>query len=185
MRNTSIYIIQTNGIKREIDFAELNQLRKDILWLYDENFIQINCAFVPTYSFKLNYWEYLTLHSLKSNEQLEFYRIGSLITILCQCVEYVDIAGGNQEVFKKEEICIIKNYVENFEPKDDPEINLKAKVLLGLKISESITDQQLLNSEFEHELNGEFFKNINSIGIDFIGAYYDQKLKENTKHNMR
>ena len=179
MKNTEIHIIQSNGSQREVDYIELNQLKKDILWVYDENFNQINAAFVPSYSFQLNYWEYLTLNKSKFNnsEDYEFYKIGSLIIILCQCVEYIDVASGDQKVFKKQEIKIIKKYIQNFKPLDESEELLKTKILLGLTIANSITDEQFLNSEFEHILNDEFYTNLNAIGNDFISAYYDQKNK--------
>ena len=179
MKNTNIYIIQRDGTKREIDFKELNQLKKDILWIYDENIWEINCASAPSYLFKMKYWEYLTLNGDKwfYEEDKQFYKIGSLIILLCFCVEYNNISSGDQKVFKKEELSIVEEYVQNFKPTDEPEKKLKDKVLLGLQIAKSFTDEQLLNTDFEHELNGEFYVDLKEIGTDFIASYYEIKLK--------
>lgn len=173
-----IYIIKPDGHKREIEFEELNQLKKDILWIYDENYLQINCAFVPDYSFKLNYYEYLTLAEEGNNHQgeFDFYKTGSLIIILCKCVEYIDTAGGNQKVFNKSKFPLIEKYIKNYIPIDEPEKNLQSKILLGIQIAKSYTDEQLLDADFQHKSTEKFFENINSIGNDFIAAYFRKKL---------
>ncbi len=129
MKETNIYITQSDKTKREIDFEELNQLKKDILWIYDENIWEMNNAFAPSYSFKLKYWEYLTLNGDKwfYDQDKQFYKLGSLIILLCFCVEYNDIASGDQKVFKREEIPTIIEYVLNFKPSDESEEKLKKK----------------------------------------------------------
>ena len=180
MKETNIYIIQSDKTKREVDFKELNQLKKDILWVYDENIWEINNAFAPSYSFTMKYWEYLTLNGDKwfYDQDKQFYKLGSLIILLCFCVEYNDIASGDQNVFKREEIPIIIEYVINFKPSDEPEEKLKEKVLLGLEIANSMTSEQLLNSEFEHKLTDKFYDGLRELGTDFISFYYEMKLKK-------
>lgn len=180
MKESYMYIIQSDGKERELKFEELNMLKKDILWIYDENIWQVNAAFAPNYSFKMKYWEYLSLNGDKwfCEEEREFYQIGSMIILLCFCVEYNDIASGDQKVFKREEIPIVIEYVQNFDPKDEPETKLKNKVLLGLKIANSMTDEQLLNSDFVHDWLDEFYQGLKAIGDDFISYYYEMKLKK-------
>lgn len=180
MNEGNIYIIQSDGTERNIEFEELNQLKKDILWIYDENIYQINCAFAPSDSFSLKYWEYLTINGDKwfSEDEKQFYKIGTLIILLCFCVEYNDIASGDQKVFKRKELPIITKYVENYIPNDAPEIRLKNKIQLGLQIANSLTDEQLLNTDFVHDLTDEFYHNLKEIGDDFIIPYYEQKLKK-------
>ena len=181
MKEGYIYIVQSDGTERKIGFEELNQLRKDILWIYDENIWQVNSAFAPSYSFKMKYWEYLTLNGDKwfYEEEKQFYKIGSLIILLCFCVEYNEIASGDKNVFKREDFPLVTKYVENYKPKNEAETRLKNKISLGLKIATSITEEQLLNTDFEHELIEEFYKDLKKIGDDFIVSYYEQKLKEN------
>ena len=176
----AIFIIQSDGTNREVDFMELNQLKKDILWIYDENYHDLNCAFAPSYSFRMKYWEYLTLKGDKSfyENDKNFYIIGSMIILLALCVEYNCIASGDQKVFNKEDLPQIIKYVSNYVPKDDAEIGLKEKLILGLKIANSITEEQLINSEFEHELDEVFYEGLKEIGIDFIGYYYENKIKD-------
>ncbi len=179
------YIIKSDGTKREIEYQELNQLKKDILWIYDENICEINCAFAPSYSFKLKYWEYLSLNGDKwfNIEEKQFYKVGALITLLCFCIQYIDIASGDQKVFNKSEIPTIKKYVENYIPNDVREKRLKDKILLGLKIANSMTETQLQNTDFVHELTDEFYINLKKIGDDFIVSYYEQKLKTTEQNN--
>lgn len=66
--------------------------RKDILWIFDENTGQLNASFVPDYSFSNNYWEYLTLDNdeLLPQADMDFYKQGVSIIILCMTVEYID-----------------------------------------------------------------------------------------------
>jgi len=65
LESESIFIILPNGSKRGIDYLELNQLKKDILWIYDENLGQLNAGFAPSGSFNSNYWEYLTIDATR------------------------------------------------------------------------------------------------------------------------
>lgn len=149
-----MYVVQSDGLERKIEFEELNQLKKDILWIYDENIGDINSVFVPSASFKMKYWEYLTLNGDRwfSEEEKRFYKIGVLIILLCFCIEYNDVESGDQRAFKRKELPIITTYVQKFMSKNESEINLKNKVLLGLEIASSITTEQLLDTTFEHEL---------------------------------
>lgn len=180
MKKGYTYIIAGDGTEREIEYEELNQLKKDILWIYDENIWEINCAFAPSYSFKLKYWEYLTLNGDKwfHEEEKQFYKTGVMIILLCFCVEYNDIAGGDQKVFNQTEIPLITEYVKNYVPNDEPELRLKDKVLLGLQIANSLTGKQLINTDFVHELTNEFYINLKEIGNNIITSYYEQKLKK-------
>jgi hypothetical protein len=181
MKEEAIFISKPDNTKREIDWIELNQLKKDILWIYDENVGEINTGFAPSYSFKLKYWEYLNINGaeLFDEEEKDFYRIGTLIIILCFCVEYNCIASGDQKVFDRNELPIILKCVKEFKAKDEPQMRLKEKVIKGLNIALSITERQLQNSDFEHKDLPEFYSNINEIGDDFILEYYQSKLNKN------
>ena len=50
MAQTNIYF-SPNDTKREVDWPELNDLKKDILWIFVENTFQLNAAFVPKENF--------------------------------------------------------------------------------------------------------------------------------------
>ena len=178
MKESDIYITQSDGTKRIIEFAELDQLKKDILWIYDENLGDLPNAFVPHTSFQMQYWEYLTLDGNKwfYEKDREFYKTGALIVLLCFCVEYNDMLSGNQSVFNRAELPTILNYVQNYTHKNEAEQRLTTKVILGLEIAKSLTDEQLKDTDFEHELTKEFFENLKEIGDDFITKYYEDKL---------
>ncbi len=173
------FIKSPNGKEREIDWEELNQLKKDILWIYDENFGDVINAFVPDYSFKSNYWEYLTLDGDKwfYDDEKAFYHSGTLIILLCCCSEYVDIAGGSQNVFERDNLPVIKVYVEKYQPKNEVEKLIKEKVLIGLNISLSMTPENLINNEFVHERTAEYYEGLNELGNSVIKNYYEEKLK--------
>ncbi len=178
MKESNTYIIQSAGDKRIIEFEELDQLKKDILWIYDENLGNLPSAFVPHTSFKMKYWEYLTLNGSQwfTEEDKEFYQTRALIILLCFCVEYIDIIAGNQEVFNRSELPTILNYVQNYTPRNEAEQRLVNKVILGLEIAKSLTDEQLKDTDFEHDLLKEFYDNLKEIGDDFIKKYYEDKL---------
>ncbi|HEV7348802.1 hypothetical protein [Telluribacter sp.] len=179
MKEGYIYIKLADGTEREIDWVELNQLKKDILWIYDENFGDIVNAFVPPYSFKTNYWEYLTLNGDKyfNEEEKAFYHIGSLMILLCCCSEYIDIAGGSQDVFKRNNLSVITEYVEQYHPKNQHEKLISEKVLLGLNLAYSMTIENLNDNNFVHERTAEYYDSLNDLGNSVIKAYYERKLK--------
>lgn len=174
-----IFIVKPDNTKHEVDWMELNQLKKDILWIYDENLGQINAAFTPSYSFNLKYWEYLTIDGDKlfCKEDKDFYKMGVLVILLCLCVEYNDITSGDQQVFKRHELPIIIKYIKDFKAKDKYEKIIKEKILIGLNIAISLTKEQLVNSGFEHKDLPKFIENINAIGDYFIISYYKSKIK--------
>ena len=180
MKDGNIFISNPDNTKREIDWVELNQLKKDILWIFDENIGQINAGFAPSYSFSLKYWEYLTLDGDKwfYEEDRVFYKTGVLVILLCLCVEYNCIASGDQQVFNRSELPMIIKYVEDYKPQDESESRIREKILIGLRIANSMTEEQLLDTDFEHKDLPEFYENINAIGDDFILSYYQLKLNE-------
>jgi len=179
MKKEKIFISKPDNTKHEIDWIELNQLKKDILWIYDENIGQVNAAFAPSYSFKLKYWEYLTIDGDKwfYKEDKDFYKTGVLVILLCLCVEYNDLASGEQHVFKRHELPIIIKYLKGFKTKGKYEKIIKEKILIGLNIAISLTEEQLVNSDFEHKDLPKFLENINAIGDYFIISYYKSKIK--------
>ncbi len=173
------FIKSPDGKEREIDWEELNQLKKDILWIYDENFGDIISVFAPDYSFKSNYWEYLTLDGDKwfYDEEKAFYHLGCLMVLLCCCSEYVDIASGSQDVFERDNLPVIKKYVKEYQPRNESEKLIKEKVLLGLSIASSMTPENLMNNEFVHKRTSEYYKGLNELGNKIIKNYYEEKLK--------
>src|SRR5688500_5501388 len=96
-----IYMTTATGEKQEIEWDELNQLKKDILWVYDESVGDLHNPFIPDHSFSTKYWKYLKLDSDKFfvEKERKFYKEGVLIIILCMAIEYIDTTGGNQNVF--------------------------------------------------------------------------------------
>lgn len=173
------FIKLSDGTEREIDWEELNLLKKDILWIYDENFGDIVNAFVPPYSFKSRYWEYLTLNGDKLfyEDEKSFYHTGSLMILLCCCSEYIDIAGGSQDVFERGNLLVIIEYVEQYRPKNEQEKMIKKKALLGLNIAVSITPENLIDNEFVHERTAEYYEGLNELGNAIIRNYYEEKIK--------
>jgi hypothetical protein len=179
MQNADIFIEKVDGTKRQIEWAELNQLKKDILWMFDENGSELHNAFVPDYSFTLPYWEYVTLNGGKffSEEEKQFYKEGSLIIILCMVAEYVDIIGGSQLVFGNNKIDYILDYIKLFEPVNQKQSTLKDLLILGLSIAASITKEDLSrNEDFEHSHMDHFYSKLPWVSITFIQAYYKAKL---------
>ncbi|RDC62538.1 hypothetical protein [Adhaeribacter pallidiroseus] len=174
------FIIQPDGSEREIDWPELNHLKKDILWIFDENYGDLGNAFVPSYSFSQRYWEYLTLDGDKwfYEEDKAFYHRGLLIILLCCCSEYIDIPTGSQEVFPRQDLPIIAKYVEEYNSKSKEEILLKDKILLGLNIAQSIPEDDLKNKEYVHPKVGEYHKDINEIGNPIIENYFKSILEK-------
>jgi hypothetical protein len=180
MKDGAIFISNLDNTKREVDWVELIQLKKDILWIYDENIGRLNAGFIPHYSFSLKYWEYLTLDSdkLLYEEDRVFYKTGVLVILLCQCVEYNCIPSGNQQVFNRSDLPTIFKYVEDYKPKNGSESRIREKILFGLTIAKSMTEEQLIDNGFEHQDLPEFYDKINAIGDDFMFSYYRSKLKK-------
>jgi hypothetical protein len=173
-----MFTITIDRQKRAIDWAEINQLRKDILWIFDENTGQLNASFVPDYSFKSKYWEYLTLDSEEQIADIDFYKEGVLIIILCMTVEYMDTSSGNQEIFGGTEISEIVNYIEAFNPTNQDQNKLKALVLLGLNIAASMTQSDLLNTDgYQNKDLDNFYSQLKWVDTTFIRGYFNSKTK--------
>lgn len=180
MKEDCIFIKLPDGSDRGIDVKELNQLKKDILWIFDENFGDIKDAFVPSYSFTSKYWEYLTLRGGKwlNEDDKTFYLHGVLTILLCCCSEYLDTEAGSQDVFDAKELPTVSKYVQEYQPKDQTEKLVKDKILLGLRIAQSMNANNLSDYEFVHEDNDKYYRDINVIGNVFIRDYYESNLKD-------
>ena len=179
MQESGIFIKLPDGKERVIDLVELNQLKKDILWIFDENYGDIKNAFVPSYSFTLKYWEYLTLYGDEGfdEDEKKFYLGGVLTILLCFCSEYLDIEAGSQSVFDHNELPMISNYVKEYVPREKSEKLIKDKILLGLKIAHSMTERDLNDYNYVHEDNDEYYQDIDVIGNVFINDYYKWNFK--------
>lgn len=173
-----MFISTIDGQKRVIDWTELNQLKKDILWIFNENTGQLNASFVPDSSFKSKYWEYLTLDGEEVFADIDFYKEGVLIVILCMTVEYIDTSSGNHNVFGDTAIMDISNYIDAFKPTNQKQKQLKAVVLLGLTIAGSMTQADLQNTdEYDHKDLDTFYSQLNWVDATFIKAYFNSKTK--------
>ncbi len=175
-----IYITSRTGDRREIEWGELNQLKKDILWAYDENVGDLHNPFIPAYSFPTKYWEYLKLDGDKffRDEERRFYKQGVLIITLCMAVEYIDTTSGNQQIFGGTKITEIIDYVNNFEPTDIDEKRLKEVIILGLNIADSMTPTDLKNTDgFDHKDLDDFHKHLDWVDRTFVKSYFQNKVK--------
>lgn len=178
MQDTSIFVEKIDGTKRQIDWTELNQLKKDILWIFDENGGDLINAFVPDYSFTLPYWEFVTINGDKFSfeKQKKFYREGTLIIILCMTIEYIDIQGGNQLFFSNHKIEDVFTYIRQFQPANESQNSLKEFLILGLSIAASITKEDIArNEDFEHPDLHHFLTTLYWVDKTFIHSYYKSK----------
>lgn len=175
-----IYIKTLDGQERKIEWEELNQLKKDILWIFDENTNQLNSSFVPDYSFQSKYWEYLTLDGDKwfYEKDRNFYKQGVLIIILCMTIEYIDTVGGNQKVFGQTQLNTIIQYVHNFQQINTNQERLKKIVTLGLDIANSMTESDLINSNsYQHKELDTFYNQTSWVDDNFIKSYFQTLAK--------
>ena len=179
MQEANIYTNKIDGTKRQVSWIELNQLKKDILWIFDENGNELHSAFVPEYSFTLPYWEYISLSGdewLPENDK-NFYISGTLIIILCMIVEYIDIPGGSQSVFGDTKMSDILACVKIFDPSNRNQGDLKEVLQLGLSISATITKADIdKNEEYDHPDLKTFFSKLPWVKSTFISTYYRSKL---------
>ncbi len=175
-----LYITTRTGDRREIEWEELNQLKKDILWVYDENVGDLHNPFIPDYSFRTKYWEYLKLDGDKyfRDDERKFYKQGILIITLCMTLEYIDTTSGNQHIFGETKITEIIDYVSNSEPADNDEKQLKDIIILGLNIADSMTPMDLLNTDgFDHKDLGDFHKHLDWVDRTFVKSYFQSRVK--------
>ena len=179
MQDTNIFIEKIDGSKRQIEWTELNQLKKDILWIFDENGGELHNSFVPSDSFTLPYWEYLSIDGDKYfyDDQKTFYQQGTLIIILCMLAEYVDIQGGSRLVFSDISLKDILSYVRKFNPTNESQNSLKEFTILGLLIAMAITKEDIAkNEDFEHSKLDKFLAALRWVDKTFIQTYYKSKL---------
>ena len=174
-----MFIRTLEGVEKPIEWSDLNQLRKDILWVFDMNVGQLNAAFISDGEFLERYWEYLTLDGDKwfYNEDRDFYKEGVMIILLCMAVEYIEPNGGNQGVFGSTKVSEVIKYVESYSPSVNKQTRLKEILLQGLMIAESMTPADFLNTSYDHPEMKNFYPKLYWVSDAFIKEYYRQKLK--------
>ena len=181
-------ITKLNNEKIELGFSEVEPLRKEILYYFDQNMGDIINAYVPDSDFKHKYWEFLNFegekHSYKGEEC--FFIDGCLLIINAMICEYLDTIGGNQKVFGEIKIQEIIEYVHNFEPVENYQAKIKNITLNGLEITESITEEIIDNtSEFQHPDLSSYYENVKWIDRKVIKDYLTNRIKTvyNTVYN--
>ncbi|KOY86401.1 hypothetical protein AD998_09815 [bacterium 336/3] len=172
-----IFITNLEGEQRFIEWEELNQLKKDILWFFAENTKQLNASFIPKESFKNKYWEYFTLNynDFFNKEEHQFYVEGVLIITLGMCIEYIDTLSGDQQIFGETSISEIIEYINKFNPSNENQKKLKKLVELGLEIANSLTPEDLISTElnkFEYLHLNNFYSQLNWVDDTFIKTYF-------------
>jgi hypothetical protein len=127
MKEDCIFVKTLEGVEREIDWPELNNLKKDILWFFDENLGDPVNSFVPDYSFTLPYWEYLNIDGGEFfyKEERDFLKEGCLTIINGMICEYVHIPGGSRKVFHDTKIEEINQHIGIFIPANEKQGKLK------------------------------------------------------------
>ncbi|NIG54510.1 hypothetical protein [Chitinophaga sp. Cy-1792] len=167
------------GTKKELEYEEINQLKKDILWIFDENGADLHHAFVPGHSFTIPYWQYMTLHKDVDwvDEEVKFSIAGAMIVTLCMVVEYIDIVGGDQSIFSTTPLAEVLDYTRNFEPADENLHFLKNLLIAGLTIATGITKEDLWKNEPLEGLEIDaFYEKLRQVRERFILPYYQSKL---------
>ena len=175
MTTDHIFITTRQGEKRIISQEELIQLKKDILWVYDEHAGDLRNPYIPDNSFTLKYWEYLRLDGDKwfYEEERKFYRQGVLIIILCMTIDYIDTISGNPKIFGTTNISEIQDHIETLELKDSDEIKLKDILLLALGIANSMTKENLQNTfGFDHPELEKLLNQLDWVDATFIIGYF-------------
>lgn len=174
-----LYIATKEGSRREVGWAELTQLEKDILWVYDQHVGDVHNPFIPDNSYSLKYWEYLSLAGDILDERTQrFYRQGILIILLCMAIEYADTLSGNQRHFAGTEIQTIIDCVNRVDPMDPKEKKLRDCVGLALGIAKSMTEEDLnrVNSYIHPDL--EILQTqLDWIDETFLRAYFRERAK--------
>jgi hypothetical protein len=132
------YIETIDGVQKEIAWVEINQLKKDILWYFNENCGDPYNTYVPGDSFLLPYWEYLTLSSTleaQRSKALQFLKEGALILLNGMICEYIPVFTGDKSIFGQTDFSTIEVYVSQFASTTKQQEDLKAITLLGLKVA--------------------------------------------------
>lgn len=161
---------------KEVEWTEQTQLVKDILWIFNLSG-PLSCSFVPRDSFKLKYWEYLSLRIdiLSDINDIEFMREGCLIIINGIINEYIPIDTGVQELFLGVSWEKINESVLLFLPSNDNQKKLKEITLLGLKIA---METDLNKDTNDHPDINNYFKKTLWIDKTFIENYYLTKIRK-------
>ena len=179
MNVDNIHIKRNDGSERLIEWAELNQLKKDILWIFDENGAELNNSYIPNESFTLPYWEYLLLEgNMVNRKQINFYKEGAIIILLSMLSEYIDIPSGNQEVFVSTTISDIVPYADRFQTSNKNQETLKTILLVGLSIAAEISKDNIFsNEDFKNKDLESFHSGLNWVSNTFIIPYFESLLK--------
>jgi hypothetical protein len=176
VNDSEAIFINTKDGKRTVDWNELHQLKKDILWIYDENAGSLKDPFIPHHSFKLKYWEYVTLYGNKilSESEIKFYKKGALIITLCMAIDFIDTLSGNQQIFGTTKINDVQDSIKAYEPITPDEIKLKDVVALSLSIADSMTIYDNNSFGYTHPDMDKLNQNLIWVDDTFIKSYFNR-----------
>jgi hypothetical protein len=181
-------ITRLNGEKIEVDYEDIEPLRKEILYYFDQNMGDIVNAYVPTSDYKHKYWEFLNFEgtSYSYDDEESFFIEGCILILNGMICEYLDIEGGNQNVFLDIKLEKIIEYVRIFNPKSDDQQKMKVITLLGLDLAISITQEIIdMNISYDNLKLDDYFMGAKWIDQIVIQGYLFKKLIDVYKQNIK
>lgn len=179
MGETGVFIQNMDGSSIELTWIELNQLRKDILWVFDQNVGDLWNPFVPLDSMTLPYWVYTTLNSdsYSNPAELQFLREGAMIIILCVITEHIDVECADREVFKYYKPETIGHYIHRIEADSEQQEELIALIRSGLRMAADLDNNAYWDEYgYHHPERDAYFAKLGWVNDTFIVPYFRSRV---------
>ena len=180
------WINTLDGNHKDVPWFELIQLRKDILWAFDENGPFMHSASLYDECFTLPYWEYACLSGDVHFDKRErnFYKEGGIILTIMQTVSYLHTRRYNPHPFGKTPLKEVQEYIEAFTPSNKRQKRLHEIASSGIAVA--VFKEEKIYGEVDIEyLTIDFLCNLFWVRQACIEKYYKRYLKESVKLYMQ
>lgn len=165
MSNLTTDVYKDNKFIRHLGPYELEMLKRDILFFYDEqsNHATISGELSFGQTFNLPYWDYLDLRGFINQDDKNLIRRGSSLILLSECLEFFEDLG-TYYLIDDEKLLSVEDAMEKFNPTDTTEEEIRELILVmisKIKMKDNTWEKnwdEFLNRFFVTEVYG-FYRN--------------------------
>lgn len=175
MIETNFYRIELNSEKIEISYAEIHNIRKDILIYYDDNFDEVINILISEENFRNEYWKFVSINfKTEFGESIKYKKLieeGSLVLINGIILEILDEPIVNiKNTWNKTPIKEILLYLKQYNPTTEKLKIAKTYLMNGLTFIDQFKNDDMDKDGFLKQSN--VIDMANWFNKEIIQAYY-------------
>ena len=177
-----IWIDALDGTKIPVAPIEVMELRKEILFVFDQSIPAFEEGYILDECFKRSYWQFTRINGDVdfNDEERSFAIEGGLIVTIALVVQFLEPDYEDREIFD-ENAAEALEYLEAFSSDDPLQQELAQITLFGIQLVITILTSGLSDNDIE-ELKEDFYDELPWVTQNFIKPYYLKKLEEFTNN---